>query len=255
MVEIRGHRRQDDVAALSGLSQSKISRAEQGKKNLTPKEAGAYARALGATPEQVEELEHLCTIVEPKHIAGQARVTRDGPKTQHRIRELEEQSELVRAWQPTLVLGQLQTWDYTCAVIEGSPPPDHPWTIRRRERTDLLGDEHRRYELVMSEAALRWVVGSREIMVAQLDHLAKVSEQPNLDIAVVPFGQVVIPPPEGPFHMFGDRMATTATDIGTTFTDDRGDLETLGRLHGRLMDAALHGDEVRALIARVRKGR
>lgn len=255
MLEIRGRRRQDDVAAISGLTQSKISRAEQGKKNLRPEEARQYAESVGATPGQVEELVRLCAAVEPKHIAGQARVTRDGPSTQHRIFQLEEQSELVRVWQPTLVPGHLQTWDYMCAAIEGTPPTDHPWTGRRRARVALLDNESRRYEVVISEAALRWGVGSRAIMAAQLDHLLAMSHRPNLDLAVVPFGQVVMPPPEGPFHLFGDRVATTATDIGTTFTDDRGDLDLLAQLHARLMEAAVHDDEMRTVIKKARRAR
>jgi transcriptional regulator with XRE-family HTH domain len=255
MLEIRGRRRQDDVAALSGLTQSRISRAEQGKKNLSAKEAKQYAEAVGATAEQVAELVRLCSIVEPKTIAGQARVTRDGAKTQDRIMQLEEQSELVRGWQPTLIIGQLQVWDYTTAAIEGFPPPDDPWTLHRLARIALLDDPARRYEMVMSEAALRWVVGSRTIMARQLEHLVMMSERPNLDIAFVPFGQTVIPPPEGPFHLFGDRSATVATDIGTTFTDDRKDLDALAALHGRLMDAAVHDDDARDLIRRAGKAR
>jgi len=59
-----------------------------------------------------------------------------------------------------------------------------------------------------------------------------------------------VPPPESAFHLYGDRAAVVATDVGTTFLDDRHDLEAFTTTFGRLSDAAVYDDEARNLIGR-----
>lgn len=238
--------RQGDAATLAGLTQSKVSRAERGTFTLKPEEARRYARALGATPAQVDRLVRLTEAIEPTTVAGQARLMRRGAEIQRRIHTLESQSELVRSWQPTIIPGSLQTWEYTVALIEFEPGDE--WTLSRTRRVALIDDPDREFRFVISEAALRWVVGSTEVMRAQLAHLIELLERPNLSIAVLPFGQTAVPPPESSFHLYGTRAAIVSTDVGTTFLDDRKDIDTFTAVFDRLDAAALHGDDARALI-------
>lgn len=245
--------RQVDAAALSGLTQSKITRAERGQFTLHSDEAAQYGHALNATPDQRRELVELCSAVKADTVSGQTRIIRRAAEIQRRIRLLETQSRVIRSWQPTIVPGLLQTWEYTVALDEWTP--DEAWAVERRGRLALLDDPDKRFEQVLSEAALRWIVGSQKVMNGQLRHLVELSERPNIDVAILPFGQTMVPPPEGTFHLYDSRAAQVATDIGPAFPTERPDLDAFAATFRRLSEAAAHEAEARTLIERVARGR
>lgn len=246
MLEIRGQVRQADAAALVGLNQSRISRAEQGTYTLESEVADAYARALGASAEQRRELVGLCEAARANSITGQARLIRRASAIQEKTRDLEAQSAIIRSWQPEIIPGLLQTWDYTLAVIEREP--DATWTQVRKERLALLDNPERQFHQLLSEATLRWVLGSREVMANQLAHLIDLSERPNITFGVLGFGSPAPVPPTA-FHLYGDRAAEAGTEVGTTFLDERPDLAMYRSLFERLNQAALHGDAARRLLS------
>lgn len=251
MVEIRGSVKQADAAKLVGLTPSRISRAEQGIYTLEPDVADAYARALGATADQRRELVKLCDAAKATSITGQARLIRRGAAIQEKVRDLEAQSPIIRSWQPEIVPGLLQTWDYTLAVVERGP--DQAWTRARRARLALLNNPDRKFHQLLSEATLRWVIGDHEVMAGQLDHLIDLSQRPNITIGVVAFGTPTPPPPSA-FHLYGDRAAEAGTDAGTTFLEERPDLAMYRALFDRLDHAARHGDHARALMEEIAEG-
>ncbi|MFG1908859.1 DUF5753 domain-containing protein [Kribbella sp. NPDC048928] len=57
---------------------------------------------------------------------------------------------------------------------------------RRLERQQILYDQSHTFEFLLTEAALRWRPGPRELMVAQLDRIASVATLSNVTIGVVP---------------------------------------------------------------------
>ena len=248
MLEIRGSVRQADAGALIGLNQMRISRAEQGTYTLSPDEAEAYTRALGATPQQRRELVALCEAARANTITGRARLVRRAATIQEKTRDLEAQSTIIRSWQPEIIPGLLQTWEYTLAVIERRPDP--AWTLAREERLALLDNPDRQFHQLISEATLRWVLGSPVVMAEQLAHLITLSRRTNITIGVLAFGSPAPVPPSA-FHLYGDRAAETGTDVGTTFLDERPDLEMYRNLFDRLDQNAMYGDDLRALLARL----
>ena len=262
MREIRGTRRQVEAAALSGMAQPKISRAERGHHTFTRAEAETYAAALGATPKQTADLVELAEVAEMSHLRGQARLVRRGPEIQRRIWDLERASALLQSWQPTVIPGLLQSWDYTLACIERDPAP--AWVEARRARLALLDDPDRQFRQIFSEAALRWGIGSRKVMADQARHLVELADRPNIEIGVVPFGQIIVPPPEGTFHLYsGDdeadppvpAAAVVATEAGTTFLHEPDDLDRFTALFDRLATIAVYGDDARRLIERATRAR
>lgn len=259
--DVRGDRRQVEAAALSGLAQSKISRAEQGRHTFTPAEAEHFGATLGATPDQAAELVRLAQEAE-NHIQGQTRLVRRGGEIQRRIGTLERASTVMRSWQPTVVPGMLQSWSYTLAYIEIDPTD--AWIRARKERLALLDEPGRQFRQILSEAALRWVIGSRKVMAEQMEHLATLTEHPNVELGVVPFGQIIVPPPEGAFHLYSGNpdaddpvppSAVVATDVGTTFLNDADDLNFFSTQFDRLAAVAEYGDGARRLIDRAARAR
>lgn len=70
LLDVRGDRMQTEAAALSGISQSKISRAEQGRFPLSEAEAEVYASALGASAAQRRQLVQLAAAHQAENIGG-----------------------------------------------------------------------------------------------------------------------------------------------------------------------------------------
>ena len=108
---------------------------------------------------------------------------------------LEGAAKEIRAYEPELIPGLLQTRDYSHAVVEVQEPELNPEERERRvtiklERQSLL---RRRlpqppfFDVVINEAALRRPLRDRQAMAVQLNHLRSLSsELPNVTIRVLP---------------------------------------------------------------------
>lgn len=249
---VRGDRTQMEAAALSGLSQAKISRAERGRIPLSPEEAGRYAERLGADVEQRERLVELARARSAEHVSGRVALVRVAAAVQERIERYQRDATVIRAWQPNLVPGVLQTPEYTAALLagdgEGDPSPE--WWTARRARTAMLNEPGRTWHLLVSEAAVRWPLGSAETMHAQIEHLVAASELPTVRFGVVDLSTPKPFAPPAAFHMY-DRVVSVATEVGTSFLTDATDVEHFDGLFARLDAAALHGDDAREVLARV----
>lgn len=245
LIEIRGSHTQTEAAARSGLSQGSISKAEHGLRTPTPDIAERYARALDASAAQRAELVELCRAIAELTVTRQTRIVRKGADAQRRILAVERQSHEIRSWQAEIVPGLMQAWTYTLAVIERDP--DDAWAEARRARLLLLDDPNRTVMQLLPEGVLRTVLGSRPVMREQLEHLIDLSQRPNIQLGVLPHGRPVPPLPPS-FHLFGDRMATNETIVGTAFLDERVDVDRHRRWFDRLQAAAVHGDEARQVI-------
>lgn len=263
LVEIRGDRRQEEAAALAGITQIRVSRAERGQgAPFTPDEAEAYARALGVDDEQIiVRLVELAEARAAAHITSRQVLVRSAASIQARIRDLEAGSTLLRSWAPDGPPGALQTGSWTQAMLdgEGVSDPGGDWWAARRARVALLDEPDRTWHVIVAESGLRWAVGSRQVAADQIEHLAALSARPNVRVGVIdqtsPKPMVM---PRG-FHLYDDRVAEVATVVGTAFPDEPGDLAYFAELFGRLDALAVYDDAAREVLERiarsVRRGR
>lgn len=248
LVEIRGDRTQTEAARLSGLTQTRISRAESGKFPFDEETAEAYARALGATPAQIRRLVALAATHRAENITGRKQLIRSGHVIQRRIAELEQQTHLLRSWVLDVVPGLAQTPDYTRALL--GEDPGERWWAARRERLAVLDTPNREIHLIMSEAVLRWGIGSSAIMAAQVAHLAELAGRSTIRLGIVPLDTVHRIPPPRDFTIFGDATAMVATDVGTTFISEPDDVAYFVTTHADLAALASYGDSARELLDR-----
>jgi hypothetical protein len=249
---VRGERTQMEAAALTGLSQAKISRAERGRFPLSPEEAARYAERLGATAEQRGRLVELAAARSAEHVAGRVALVRVAAAVQERIERYQREATVIRAWQPNLVPGVLQTPEYTAALLagDGEGDPGPAWWSARRARTAMLSEPGRSWHLLVSEAALRWPLGSAETMRAQIQHLVATSQLPTVRLGVLDLSTPKSFAPPAAFHMY-DRVVSVATEVGTSFLTETPDVEHFESLFARLHAAALRDDDARRLLARV----
>lgn len=171
---------------------------------------------------------------------------------QERIGRIEQSSALIRGFQPAMVIGLVQTFDYARAMMSGkvSGPTLEQLTQSRRERQAIL-DTDRHVTLIHAEGALRWHIGSPTIMAAQLDHLAELTSRPNLRLGVIPWDRPLTTHARHAFHLYDTHMVIVGTESGTAFITDPVELAAYDRRFAELEQVAVFGDEAARVFERV----
>ncbi|MER6251061.1 Scr1 family TA system antitoxin-like transcriptional regulator [Streptomyces sp. NPDC001584] len=148
---------------------------------------------------------------------------------------LANQKRAVKLYEYSQVVpGLMQTRAYARAMAQSGEmvTGDDPESVAdlRMERQAILDAPGAPWLLaVLDEAAIRRVVGSKAVMVEQLEHLLKLSDRPRVEVRVLPFGETV------PFVLVGSLSILTMRS-GVTYA------YTEGISTGRM----LQGDEATA---------
>lgn len=106
---------------------------------------------------------------------------------------LEDIATNIRTWQLAIIPGLLQTPDYARALAVGNghwedPDEIEPFVESRMARQARLdGESPLELWAVVHEAALRQLVGGRDVMRAQLEHLLGLARRPNVKLQVLPY--------------------------------------------------------------------
>lgn len=255
LVEIRGARRQADMARIVGVTQSKVSQLEIGKgPPLDPEAAATWAAAAGATKEQTARLIELAEVSTSTHHVRRAVVLRNAHVTQSRIRDYMAAARYVWSWTPNAIPGELQTRAWTEAMLAGDDDGTDPgpeWWAPREARIALLDDASRRWRFLVTEGGLRWIVGSRAVQAAVVEHIAEISTRDHIDVAVIDQGSPKPLVALDTFHIYGDRAAEADSALGPAFIEDADDIAALGGVYEQLWENARQGDDARALLGRI----
>lgn len=178
------------LAQRTGLSQSKVSRIERGDALASVPELTHWLEQSGA----IDRLEPLISATEAalnqtdgwEEFAQEVSFAEMQAQVQHR----EATARTQRSFLPTLVPGLLQTAEYARLVFIASDlrgEQDYAAAVQRRlDRQQILYDQTHTFEFILTEAALRWRPGPRELLIAQLDRIASVATLSNVSIGVVP---------------------------------------------------------------------
>ncbi|TCP51984.1 helix-turn-helix protein [Tamaricihabitans halophyticus] len=187
-----------------GISQSKVSRVENGQLGLQLEEVAAM---LGLYHVPLERREDILELVRNAAAPGWVRVHRSGlPDQWQALIELESSTTALRTYQPLWIPGLLQTADYARAIIEGTiERPLTPSQIDNRvsARLGRQGVLSRTVppalHVLLYEPALRVPIGIPGVLAAQLRHLHEVAQRPRVTVQVVPVSAGPHPGLEGPF--------------------------------------------------------
>ncbi|MEC3952349.1 helix-turn-helix transcriptional regulator [Nocardia sp. CDC153] len=189
--------RQSEGGRIIGVSPQTIGRMEDG---LPTKVSDLYINTLcdayDATAEERRILLELAFEVRATHKAGGGwwRAYAD------QIREgfdhymgLEDSARSLSAWRLTLIPGLLQTPEYRRAIAWTETPSAPTEEIEKRlevlvRRQTRLNDPTFAVDVLLSEMTLRDQIGGVGVMAGQLLKLLEVSELPNVQVRVVPFG-------------------------------------------------------------------
>lgn len=170
-----------EAAQRAGYSQPKISRFETGRQVPTTEEINTLCQVYRAAPPVRKQLLELAADLSAGTLRARAVLSHGARYMQQRIGKIEQASQLIRGFTPTLVDGLLQIPDYVRAIgsRDMSGADLESFVTARAQRQRIL-DTDRQFHLILTEGALRWHVGSPQIMTAQLEHLIEASHWLNL---------------------------------------------------------------------------
>ncbi|WP_435108474.1 helix-turn-helix domain-containing protein [Nocardiopsis synnemataformans] len=176
---------------------------------------------------------------------------------------LENRARRIEAFDSTPINGLLQTSEYAEALMRAVNPTDSASRIERgvelrmtRQRI-LEGDDPTELHVVMDEGVLRRIVGSRDVMRAQLRHLLERAEESHIEVRVIPFDYGALASPDGQFVLI--RMDDPFPVIGYLECPAGGlylessEADQLASRYDRLRAASLSPKKSADLIASMEK--
>jgi len=187
--ESRGITAQAAARAIRG-SESKISRMELGRNAIREIDVLDLLTFYGIDATEREQLLNL---------AEQA----NRPGWWHRFNDIlpdwfqayvgmEEAATSIRIYEPQFIPGLLQTPRYTAAVLTMCDIPiseAERHVILRKERQRRFTEGRVKLWAIIEETALRRPIGSREILLDQLQYLLSLTDRSNLTLQIIPFGR------------------------------------------------------------------
>jgi transcriptional regulator with XRE-family HTH domain len=240
-----------------GWSQPKVSRIERGQRTPSEEDLQAFAQVVGATAEIADELLTRVRTVHSVHAAWRRQLAGGAAVGQQDILELEASVRLVRAFEPAVIPGMLETDDYARKLFDDvvalyGIPNDAEEAVRiRLRRRQLIHDPARRFEFIIGEAALRSQVCRPPVMRAQLDLVRALSNLETVEVFILPTDAKLPFLPLHGFWIFDDELVSVETVHTRVEARDPSEIALYLRVFGQLKAAAHGGEESRALLTRV----
>lgn len=213
-----------EAARRAGMSQATISRFENGRRVPTDADVRALCGVYQAPATARRELLAVAKDLRAEATSTRTILHRAGaPSVQQRIGRIETASARIRSFQPTIVIGLLQTRDYMRALLSGLHKGEglDAMVDARLARQQIL-DSDRTLHLVLTESALRWHIGSPEIMAAQAEHL--MTERPNVQLGIIPWTRPVTHPVLHAFQIYDQRAVMIGTETAVAVVTDARDV-------------------------------
>jgi transcriptional regulator with XRE-family HTH domain len=245
------------LAAQLGWAQSKVSRIETGKQEVSTDDVVGWVGTVGAEALVDDLLDELRTV-RVEYEAWSRRLRTGLGALQRSGAALDAETSHLRAFEPDIIPGLLQTADYARHVLTAVASLRSRTTLEvidsvraRMRRQDVLYDTTKRFQFLITEAGLRFHVCPPATLRAQLDRLLAVAGLETIQLAVIPFeAQLPISPSHG-FWIFDDRLVQIDTFSAELSLRDADDVALYLELFELLWGVALHGSDAQRLVARI----
>ncbi|MFI9049314.1 helix-turn-helix domain-containing protein [Streptomyces sp. NPDC053427] len=252
----------EQVAERLLVSQSKISRLENGRRSISQRDVRDLCGVYEVDDHRI--VDSLMQMAKDSRQQGWWHAFGDIPYSVYI--GLETEAASLRVYESLLVPGLLQTPGYAEAVIPGAVPELAPESLEKRiqvrmRRQERVNDPKRplRLWVVLDESALRRVVGSHLVMREQLDHLVEMSHLPHVTVQVLPYDTGAHAGMSGTFSIleFDDASDSSVVYIeGVTsdlYLEKTNDVHKYTIMYEHLRAQALNADQSREFIARAAK--
>ncbi|MFF4952737.1 helix-turn-helix domain-containing protein [Streptomyces chattanoogensis] len=252
----------EQVAERLLVSQSKISRLENGRRSISQRDVRDLCGVYEVDDHRI--VDSLMQMAKDSRQQGWWHAFGDIPYSVYI--GLETEAASLRVYESLLVPGLLQTPGYAEAVIPGAVPELAPENLEKRiqvrmRRQERVNDPKRplRLWVVLDESALRRVVGNHLIMREQLEHLVEMSNLPHVTVQVLPYDTGAHAGMSGTFSIleFDDASDSSVVYIeGVTsdlYLEKTNDVHKYTIMYEHLRAQALNADQSREFIARAAK--
>ncbi|NXY95490.1 helix-turn-helix domain-containing protein [Streptomyces sp. BR123] len=254
----------EQVAERLLVSQSKISRLENGRRSISQRDVRDLCDVYEVEDRRL--VESLMQMAKDSRQQGWWHAFGDIPYSVYI--GLETDASSLRTYEPQMVPGLLQTPEYAHALIRGAAPETGPADVEKRVQVRM----HRQKRLsetdnnnpeigplrlwaVIDEAALRRHVGDAQMMIDQLEYLIQQSEQPYITVQVMPFSMGAHPGMNGQYAILEFPDATDSTVVyieGVTsdlYLEKANDVQKYSVMYEHLRAQALNVDQTRQFIS------
>ncbi|MET9845664.1 helix-turn-helix domain-containing protein [Streptomyces ossamyceticus] len=252
----------EEVAERLLVSQSKISRLENGRRSISQRDVRDLCGVYEVEDQRV--VDSLMQMAKDSRQQGWWHAFGDVPYSVYI--GLETDAASLRVYDPQVVPGLLQTRPYAEALIAGALPETMPGDIDKRVQVRMRRQERisapespLRLWTVLDEAALRRVVGNRSLMREQLEYLVEQSQLPHVTVQVIPFDLGAHPGLNGQYAIleFPDASDSSVVYIeGVTsdlYLEKPADVQKYSVMYEHLRAQALNVDQSRQFIADIAK--
>ncbi|MEU1486006.1 helix-turn-helix transcriptional regulator [Streptomyces sp. NPDC005752] len=253
----------EEVAERLLVSQSKISRLENGRRSISQRDVRDLCGVYEVEDHRV--VDSLMQMAKDSRQQGWWHAFGDIPYSVYI--GLETDAESLRVYEPQVIPGLLQTRGYAEALITGALPEAPPSdiekrvSVRARRQDRVNAPEHPlRLWAVIDESALHRLVGGKQVMIEQLEHLVEQSQLPHVTVQVLPFDMGAHPGINGQYAIleFPDAADSSVVYIeGVTsdlYLEKANDVQRYSVMYEHLRAQALNVDQTRQFIEDIAKG-
>ncbi|MFE6619431.1 helix-turn-helix domain-containing protein [Streptomyces sp. NPDC057740] len=252
----------EEVAERLLVSQSKISRLENGRRSISQRDVRDLCGVYEVEDHRI--VDSLMQMAKDSRQQGWWHSFGDIPYSVYI--GLETDAASLRVYDPQVVPGLLQTKQYAEALIAGALPETASTEIEKRvqvrmRRQERISTEDNPLRLwtVLDEAALRRVVGNKSLMRDQLEQLVEQSQLPHVTVQVIPFEMGAHPGLNGQYAIleFPDAADSSVVYIeGVTsdlYLEKANDVQKYSVMYEHLRAQALNVEQSRQFIADIAK--
>ncbi|HEY5833462.1 helix-turn-helix domain-containing protein [Streptomyces sp.] len=242
------------IAARADINQSTLSRIETGKIRPSVDVLDRIIAVMGIET-AAEELHDLLGVLhtEAEHLRRYAR--KGFGALQNQIGALERRTRLVRAFQPSLVPGLLQTAEYAAQALS------HVYYVTstdlaqaahgRIERQSILHEPGREFRYVITESALLYWVCPARVMLAQVDRLRELATLPTVRLGILPQDRPMPNFPQHGFTLYDDERVQIELHTSHVKLTAPADVSVYAATYAEYERAAVHGEEAETVLRRV----
>ncbi|MEU7861222.1 helix-turn-helix transcriptional regulator [Nonomuraea sp. NPDC049141] len=241
------------IAAACDWPPSKVSKLELGRQAPTEGDVRDWCLAC-QFPSEIADLVAAVRSIDAQYMDWR-RSLKSGTKRRQRANiDAYEKTSLIRAWEPTVVPGLLQTAAYAHGILStvvdfhGIPDDVEEGVRARLEAQQVLGRGQRRFLFLLGQAALYTAVGDPGTMAEQLRWLLEIARTPRVSLGVVPLAAPYTVPRNNAFTIYDSRMVTVATYTAELTLQQRHEVLVYEKAFDRLLALAVHSAEAHELI-------
>ncbi|MDX2891939.1 helix-turn-helix transcriptional regulator [Streptomyces scabiei] len=237
------------LAARCNMSQSKVSRIENGKVRPSLVDVEQILRALDAPLGMIEEVSALARLANTEW-RNLRELRRKGLGTrQAELKALEASSAHIRYFLLSMVTGLLATPEYVRASLAHSTADTSKAVAGKLERQAVLYDTAKRFTFILTEQAVRWPVVAPLALAEQMDRLASLTYLPNVRIGIIPMCAPTPRTPLNTFTVYDTFLATIETSAGLLVLRDDRDIQSYLEEFSGYESSALFGEDARAKLS------